>query len=276
MSDTKNIFTTKSSCSDLHGKVALLTGASKGMGYATAETLCAAGMHVCLVARHADQLDEARVKLEAIAADNRIVTVCGDVGDPNLPGLAVETCRSELGGVHVLVNNAGGPPPGSFLDHDEMNWRSAIDVNLLSVVRFSKAVAPIMKSQRWGRIISITSTIAKEPTPTMVLSATTRAGVAAFTKCIAVELAPFEITVNAVLPGGVLTERLHDLFGKISVTNKTSVEEELKKAQASIPIGRFASPQEIACFILFLASPQGSYLTGLNIPVDGGLTKGVF
>ncbi len=278
MSETTGPFDlgTMASYPDLRGKTALLTGASKGMGYAVAELFYRAGMNVCLIARHAKRLANVEVKFEMVPSGGRVLTMVGDVADTGLPAHAVEMCCEKFGSVDVLVNNAGGPSPGCFLDHDETKWRSAIDVNLMSVVRFSKAVVPVMKDQQWGRIISITSTIAKEPSPTMVLSATARAGVAAFTKCIAVELAPFGITVNAVLPGGVLTERLEYLFGKIAIDNGTTLVEELHKAQSSIPMGRFASPCEIAAFILFLASSQGSYLTGLNISVDGGLTKGVF
>jgi 3-oxoacyl-[acyl-carrier protein] reductase len=162
---------------------------------------------------------------------------------------------------------------GSFLEHDGAAWEAAIHINLLSVVRFCKAVTPDMKFKNWGRIISITSTVAKEPSPAMVLSATTRAGVSAFSKTLAIELAQSNISVNVICPGGVLTDRLVGLLQARAEREKRDYQEILLESQASIPAKRFAGPGEIADVILFLASERGGYVNGVSLSVDGALTK---
>jgi 3-oxoacyl-[acyl-carrier protein] reductase len=183
---------------------------------------------------------------------------------------------AKFGKIDILINNAGGPPPGSFLEQSEAAWEAAINQNLMSAIRFCTLAAPIMKQNNWGRIISILSSVAKEPSKEMVLSATTRAGLSAFTKSIALDLAPYQITVNSILPGGVLTDRLYSLLSKGIQTNSEDMESKIKESAKIIPIQRHATPKEIADVVLFLASQEASYVTGLNIPVDGGLTRGVF
>jgi len=143
----------------------------------------------------------------------------------------------------------------------------------MSVVRFCQAVTPDMKEKKWGRIISITSTVAKEPSPAMVLSATTRAGVAAFSKSLGIELAEFNIAVNVICPGGVLTDRLVSLLETRAEREKRDYHEILIESQQSIPAKRFADPNEIADVILFLASERGGYINGVSLSVDGALTK---
>jgi 3-oxoacyl-[acyl-carrier protein] reductase len=255
----------------IRDKVAIVTGASKGMGLAVAKAFIEEGVKVLLVARD-EQLLVALLN-DFRAAGAEVDYLAGDVADLTLPGRVVEKAVSLWGSIDILINNAGGPPPGSFLEHELSAWESAIETNLMSVVRFSKAVAPLMKDQNWGRIISITSTIAKEPSPTMVLSATVRSGVSAFTKAISTELAPFNITANVVCPGGVLTDRLSGLLKIRAEKENRDFDELLTESQHTIPAQRFASPTEIANTILLLASESGSYITGVSLSVDGGLTK---
>jgi 3-oxoacyl-[acyl-carrier protein] reductase len=256
----------------IKGKIAIVTGASKGMGLAIVNALVAEGVKVLLVARDAEMLAATvdRIKKNDGEAD----FVAGDVSDPGLPENVINKIKSVWdASADILINNAGGPPVGSFLEHGAAAWDSAIQTNLLSVVRFSKAVAPQMKEKKWGRIISITSTIAKEPSAVMVLSATVRSGVSAFTKAISSELASFNVTANAILPGGVSTDRLTSLIRTRAERENRVYEEVLKESEASIPAQRFASPEEIANTVSYLVSQHGSYITGLSISVDGGLTK---
>lgn len=255
----------------LDGRVAIVCGASKGMGFASAQALALHGVKVLMLARDPSALEAAA---KAIAAEGGVVEAyAGDVRNPDLAQLAVDRCEELWGSVDILVNNAGGPPMGSFLEHDGTAWEAAIQTNLLSVVRFCKAVAPGMKSKNWGRVISITSTVAKEPSPAMVLSATTRAGVSAFSKTLAIELAQFNISVNVICPGGVLTDRLVSLLQARAEREKRDYQEVLQETQASIPAKRFAEPQEIADVILFLVSERGGYVNGVSLSVDGALTK---
>jgi len=255
----------------LEGRVAIVCGASKGMGFASAKGLALHGSRVLMVGRDPSTLEAA---VKTIKAQGGVVSAyAGDVRDPDLAQRTVDRCKELWGPVDILLNNAGGPPMGSFLEHDGAAWEAAIQTNLLSVVRFCKAVAPDMKAKKWGRIISITSTVAKEPSPAMVLSATTRAGVSAFSKSLAIELAQFNISVNVVCPGGVLTDRLVSLLQARVEREKKDYQEILLESQASIPAKRFAEPEEIADVILFLASERGGYVNGVSLSVDGALTK---
>lgn len=255
----------------LEGRVAIVCGASKGMGFATAQALAQHGAKVLLIAR--DQVALGVAAKTIAVSGGAAEAYPGDVCNPALAQLAVDRCKELWGPVDILVNNAGGPPMGSFTEHDATAWETAIQTNLLSVVRFCKAVAPDMKSRNWGRIISITSTVAKEPSPAMVLSATTRAGVSAFSKTLAIELAQFNISVNVICPGGVLTDRLVGLLHARAEREKRDYHDVLLESQASIPAKRFAEPHEIANVILFLASERGGYVNGVSLSVDGALTK---
>lgn len=255
----------------LEGRVAIVCGASKGMGFAAAKGLALHGSKVLMVGRDPSTLGAAA---KIIKAQGGVVTAFpGDVRDSDLAQRTVDRCKELWGSVDILLNNAGGPPMGSFLEHDGAAWEAAIQTNLLSVVRFCKAVAPDMKAKKWGRIISITSTVAKEPSPAMVLSATTRAGVSAFSKTLSIELAQFNISVNVICPGGVLTDRLVSLLQARADREKRNYQEVLQESLASIPAKRFAEPEEIADVILFLASERGGYVNGVSLSVDGALTK---
>jgi 3-oxoacyl-[acyl-carrier protein] reductase len=258
---------------ELKNRVAIVCGASKGMGFACAQTLALEGTKVLMIARDETALGEAARKIEK--KGGKVEAYSGDVSEPNLPSLAVSRCEKLWGGVDVLINNAGGPPLGTFQEHGAASWDMAIQTNLMSVIRFCQAVAPNMKQNKWGRIISITSTVAKEPSPLMVLSATMRAGVAAFSKSLAIELAPFNISSNVICPGGVLTDRLVDLLQAKATRDNRPYEEILLESQQSIPAKRFANPNEIADVISFLASERGGYINGVSLSVDGALTRGV-
>lgn len=250
-------------------RVAVVTGGSKGIGLGIVKEFIGKQIKVLVIARNEKSL----MKLKSLYNSNQIEILVGDVSDINLPKKALDIVLNKWGRVDILVNNAGGPPADSFLNHDEETWNSAFEINLMSNIRFSTTFAPVMKQNNWGRILSITSTIAKEPSPVMVLSATMRAGVAAFNKAISTELAPFNITVNAICPGGVLTDRLKNLVKNISSKNNKSYEKALKESENSIPIKRFATVDEIAKTAYFLCSENGSYITGVQLSVDGGLSK---
>ena len=255
----------------LKEKVAIVTGASKGMGNSVCQELLKAGVKVMMVSRNEDELK--KLKRNFIKQNFEADYFAGDVASPTLHKIVIEKTIKRWKTVDILVNNAGGPPMGSFLEQDDNSWQAAFQTNLMSVIRFTKAVTPYMKKNKWGRIVSITSSLAIEPSALMVLSSTVRAGVGAFTKAISSELASDNVTVNVICPGGVLTDRLKNLILESSKRGEKTYEQILNESLKEIPARRFASPKEIAETILFLVSDKGSYLTGVSLPVDGGLLK---
>jgi 3-oxoacyl-[acyl-carrier protein] reductase len=254
------------------GRRAVVTGASKGMGLAIAEELALLGAKVVLVARNTDSLNTAVDNIKAKGGE--AFAVAGDVSKEEFAVELANKVNELLGGIDILVNNAGGPPMGTVLEQSLDVWNSALQTNLLSVIRLSKTFLPLMKAQNFGRILSITSTVAIEPSPEMVVSATVRSGVSAFTKAISTEFARFNITANVICPGGVETDRLKSLIKTRANKESREYQDVLTESQASIPAKRFASPSEVAGLALFLCSESGSYITGQSIPIDGGLTKG--
>ena len=189
-------------------KVAIVTGASKGMGLSTVESLAQNGVKVMMVSRNRKNL--------VSASDNfnnkgyEVDYTVGDVSDQNLPKKVVSKTLKKWGSVDILINNAGGPPFGRLEEIDEQVWHETIETNLMSVIRFTKSVIPHMKKCNWGRIISITSTLAIEPSPSMILSSTARAAVGAFTKALSIEVASKNISINVI--SRQLTERLKNLL----------------------------------------------------------------
>jgi 3-oxoacyl-[acyl-carrier protein] reductase len=261
---------------DLTAKVALVTASSKGIGFAIAKALHGVGASVCICGRNENVLREAAKRLAA-GDSSRVLAVSGDIASTAFPGVLVERTKKHFGrGLDILVNNSGGPRAGGAISMTEEEWQNAINSNLLSVVRFSALVIPGMKEKGWGRIINLTSTAAREPAPGMVLSNVTRAGVAAYSKTLAHEVGPLGITVNTILTGGCLTERLYLLLRKKIEGTGQSLEEALLEVEKTIPVRHIATPDEFAQTILFLASPEAGYLTGTSIPLDGGASKSIF
>lgn len=259
----------------LKDRSALITGASKGIGLGITRCLASQGTKILMVARNEVNL-ESEANTISKEFNCEIKTLSGDVRDKELPLKCIEVMKSSFGGCDILINNSGGPPMGSFVDHSDTVWEESINLNLMSVIRFTKAVMPCMEENNWGRVVNITSTLAKEPTPQMVLSSTLRAGVSAYTKAISTELASKGITVNTLCPGGVMTERLINLVKQSAVKQNKDYSDVLNDSEKGIPIGRFATPEEIGEIVTYLVSHNSRYLTGLSIMADGGLTKSYF
>ncbi|MFQ5889610.1 MAG: SDR family oxidoreductase [Gemmatimonadota bacterium] len=256
---------------ELHGKRALVCGSTRGIGRACAEELAALGASVTLVARDGAALD--RVKSELGDRTGRVHGfVTADFRDPEGLRAAVAARLEQIGAAHILVNNTGGPPGGPVFQAEPEDFLTAFSQHLLCNQLLVQTLVPGMKASGYGRIINIVSTSVIAPIPGLGVSNTIRAAVANWARTLAHELGPHGITVNNVLPGYTATARLADLMARTAERrgmDPASVEEEWR---AGIPLRRFAEPREIAAVVGFLASPGASYLTGVNLPVDGGRT----
>lgn len=256
--------------SDLQGKIALVTGASSGLGFAAAKALARRGARVALASRGGEKLEQARERLGGDA-----VAIPADVRDAAaLTNLAGEVER-RLGPVDILVANGGGPPSKPALELTEEDWQVAIPLALLFVPRLCRLVLPGMRERRWGRIVAINSVSTRQPIPGLALSNSLRPAVVGYLKTLSQEVAADGITVNAVLPGYTRTERQEELATAASARTGKSKEEVVAGWIGNTPIGRMAEPDEIGAMVGFLCSPEASYLTGQAIAVDGGYVRGL-
>ncbi len=257
----------------LDNRIALVAAASQGLGYATALQLSREGALVAICSRN-----EARIAAAADAISTEtgrpVLGVRADVTRPADIQHLFERVIEEYGGLDILVTNAGGPPSGSFEEITEEMWREAIDLTLMSAVRLIRAALPHLRQSSVPAVLTITSYSVKQPIPNLVLSNSIRMAVIGLTKTLALELGHEGIRFNSILPGWTETERVHDLMEARAQRNGTSIEEELAKQSAASPFGRMATPQEFANVATFLCSPAASYLTGVMLPVDGGMYKG--
>lgn len=260
----------------LKKKVSLVLASSKGLGFACAKELYEEGAHVVICSRSEENLSEAVKKIQRKEYTNRIYPIIADLMHENdIEKLIDETMR-EFGRIDILIHNAGGPPSGSFDAICSEEWTNSINLNLRSLIRITRLVIPIMKKQKFGRIIMITSVSVKQPLENLVLSNTTRLGVVGFAKTLANEYGNENILVNVVCPGPNLTNRMRELIqATIKISGKTE-EEVIKSWTDQIPLGRMGNPEELASLVVFLASNKASYITGTVIQVDGGFIKGPF
>jgi 3-oxoacyl-[acyl-carrier protein] reductase len=187
----------------------------------------------------------------------------------------VESVKEKFGSIHILVNNAGGPPTGDILTLTDQQWQKGFELTFMSVVRLCRAVLPMMIQQKWGRIVTITSAAAKQPINDLLVSSALRPGILGLTKVLSNKYAKDNITVNTICPGNVLTNRQKELMEARCVERRMTMDEYMAQAAEEIPMGRLGKPEEIGDVIAFLASEQASYINGTNLLVDGGLAKGI-
>jgi 3-oxoacyl-[acyl-carrier protein] reductase len=240
----------------LNGRSAIVCGASAGMGLAIAEALTAEGAKVAMFARRDDVLAREAERIGALA-------VPGDVTEPADLERLVERTVAEFGGIDILVNNSGGPPRAPALELGPEDYARAVELLLLSVVRLTALCLPHLERSGRGRVITITSSSVKEPVDNLALSNSVRPGVVGWSKTLSRELGARGITVNAIAPGRIDTERLREVYPS------GPSEQDL----AAIPLRRLGDPREVADVVCFLASDRAAYVSGTVIPVDGGLTR---
>ena len=248
----------------LAGKVAIVGGASQGIGLAIARVLAGEGARVALVARRRERLEQAAAAIGgealAIAADIRNADDCERI---------VAGAVERFGRLDVLVNNDGAPPLGRLDEFDDVAWGKAVEQNLMSVVRLTRHVVPHLRAAGGGSIVNITALSVLQPIARFGLSVATWAGVLGYAKTLSLEVGPDRITVNTICPGRIGTGRLDKVFG--SGVGQAPVDERaLAEMAKQVPLGRLGTPEEIAGLVAFLASPWGAYITGSVFHVDGG------
>ena len=248
----------------LTGAPALVAAASKGIGRAVAEGLAREGARVALFARTEADVRRAAEELRARGRD---VARAGDVAR------IVAEAAARLGGLRILVTNAGGPPLGPFDAMDDAGWHGAFELNLLSVVRLIRAALPHMRAGGGGRIVNIQSTSVKQPIDGLILSNAIRTGVVGLAKTLATELGKDRITVNTVCPGRIGTERLMNFFRQRARDAGITEDQARAAEEALIPLGRLGTPEEVAAMVVFLCSEPARYVTGTTVQVDGGLVR---
>ncbi len=253
---------------------ALVAASSRGLGYATALLLSKEGCNVVINGRDPGKL---RIAADTMSKETgrRVVDIAGDVSQPSVPADLVAKAAEVLGGLDLLVTNAGGPAAGAFEGLDESAWESAVNLSFMSHVRLVRAALPHLRKSKRASVLTMTSYTVKQPLANLVLSNSVRLATIGLTKSLALELGGEGIRFNSILPATILTDRVRDLAAFRAKKNGTTVDGELAKDAEKSVFGRIGKPEEFANAAVFLLSPAASYLTGVMLVIDGGQYKGM-
>lgn len=258
---------------DLKDKTAWIGGASKGLGKACAIALAQRGARVIMTSRDPGSLQTAVDDL--VRAGGSAIALPADLSKPDQVAAAIKTIVEHYLPCDILVLNSGGPKPGSFMDLTEADWQEGYHLALGYMLSICKAVIPSMLERKWGRIIAVTSIVAAEPAETLALSSVFRGGVLNMVKVLSKDLAAKNITVNNVSPGAFKTDRAIDLMEARAKSTGMTLEEIEASAVAALPTKRYQTPDEFGAAVAFLASPSASGITGIDLRIDGGISKSI-
>ncbi len=258
----------------IKGKWALVCAGSKGLGKGCALALAGEGVNVVVTARGAEALEATAAELRKLPGAGEVRTVVGDIATLEGRAAALAACPQ----VDILINNAGGPPPGDFRDWDRDAWIKAIDANMLTPIELIKATVDKMAERGFGRVVNITSGAVKAPIDVLGLSNGARTGLTGFVAGLARQpkLAGRNVTINNLLPGVFDTDRIQATLKGMAAKTGKSIDELKEQRRATIPAGRYGTLQEFGHLCAFICSAQASYLTGQNILLDGGAYPGTF
>jgi 3-oxoacyl-[acyl-carrier protein] reductase len=258
----------------LRNKIALVAASSQGLGRAIAESLSEEGATVAVCSRDKKIL-AATAKEISTKTKGEVFPVPCDVSHAEDVEKLVRTVIKKFGTIHILVNNAGGPPVETFDRLSDAHWAKGVELTMMSAIRLTRAVIPFMQKQQWGRIITVNSIAGKQPIQELVISSALRPGLIGLHKVLATQYAKDGILINTVCPGFVMTKRQEEISLVRSSKANITVQEYMRLQAKEIPLGRYGTPQEIADVVAFLASTRASFLTGATISVDGGMTRGL-
>ncbi len=258
----------------LTNKVAMVAGASRGLGFAVARALAAEGALVSMSSRDADAISAAAQRIQK-ETGGTVLAVAADVSSAKAIAQWHQATLDRFEGIDLLFTNSGGPPPGATLSFDDAAWQRAFELLLMSAVRMIRLAVPSMAMRGGGAIVLPTSGSVKEPIANLALSNVIRGSVSALSKTLAMELAPKKIRVNQLIPGRIDTDRVRELDESNSKRLGIPIEEVQQRAAAAIPLGRYGSPEDFAHAAVFLLSNAAAYITGATLQVDGGMLRGV-
>ena len=254
----------------LRERVAIVGGSSKGMGRAAALALAREGASVTVCARDEAELRKTEIEIARVGSQHHVLAIPADLSRPEDIKRVVRGTFNRFGRIDISVNSIGEQLVGRPAETEDGEWEEDLEQNFLSVVRMSREVVPYMKQQQWGRIINRLSMSANPQPGVHVISTSSHMALVGFTKILASELAPFNITVNNVLPGYILTDQAASVYEAQAQEREESPEDMIKQTAKTIPMGRLGKPEEVADLLTFLASERSSYITGVSIPLDGG------
>ncbi|AGY81164.1 MULTISPECIES: SDR family oxidoreductase [Carnobacterium] len=258
---------------NLANKTALVLASSQGLGKAIATELVKEGTNVMISSRNPDKLKRVQDELNGLKK-GKVVFFPADLTKSEDINQLVKETRKTFGSIDILINNAGGPPSGTFEEFSDEEWEHSFQLNLMSYIRTIREVLPDLK-KTGGKIINIASSSIKQPISGLILSNTFRMGIVGLSKTLAEELGPYNILINTVAPGKIATDRITTLDEMTAKKQQVSVEEIAKTNQKAIPLGRYGTPEEFAKFVVFLVSDVNTYVTGSAIIIDGGSVKAI-